>query len=119
MAHCSARRRRRTGFALDGFEVRHDVLVPGAPAVDREWDILLSRASINALVRHLRASKQLTAGLILRSLFSGNLTMVEESLADLRLGREHVPPPRGVAVQARINTETVGADAATGEKAIA
>ena len=38
---------------------------------------------VRPLVRHLRASKQLTAGLILRSLFSGNLTMVEESLADL------------------------------------
>ena len=40
-------------------------------------------AEVRPLVRHLRASGQLTAGLILRSLFSGNLPMVEEALADL------------------------------------
>jgi uncharacterized protein (DUF2336 family) len=40
-------------------------------------------AEVRPLVKHLRASGQLTAGLILRSLFSGNLPMVEEALADL------------------------------------
>ena len=35
------------------------------------------------LVRHLRASGQLTAGLILRTLLSGNLGLVEAALADL------------------------------------
>ena len=34
-------------------------------------------------IMNLRASGQLTAGLILRSLFSGNIAMVEEALADL------------------------------------
>lgn len=42
-----------------------------------------SDAEVRPLVRHLRASGQLNAGLVLRSLFSGNLTMVEEALADL------------------------------------
>jgi uncharacterized protein (DUF2336 family) len=38
---------------------------------------------VRPLIRHLRESGQLTAGLILRALLSGNLTMFEESLADL------------------------------------
>lgn len=40
-------------------------------------------AEVRPLIRHLRESGQLTAGLILRALLSGNLTMFEESLADL------------------------------------
>ena len=35
------------------------------------------------LIRHLRETSQLTAGLILRALLSGNLTMFEEALAEL------------------------------------
>jgi uncharacterized protein (DUF2336 family) len=38
---------------------------------------------VRPLIRHLRESGQLTAGLILRSLLSGNVEMVEEALADL------------------------------------
>jgi uncharacterized protein (DUF2336 family) len=38
---------------------------------------------VRPLIRHLRESGQLTAGLLLRALLSGNLTMFEESLADL------------------------------------
>jgi uncharacterized protein (DUF2336 family) len=40
-------------------------------------------SEVRPLVKHLRVSGQLNAGLILRSLFSGNLPMVEEALADL------------------------------------
>ena len=36
-----------------------------------------------ALVRHLRTSGQLTAGLLLRALLSGNIEMFEQSLAEL------------------------------------
>ena len=35
------------------------------------------------LVRHLRATGQLTAGLILRALLSGNLVLFEEALTEL------------------------------------
>jgi uncharacterized protein (DUF2336 family) len=38
---------------------------------------------IPSLVRHLRESGQLTAGLILRALLSGNLELFEQALADL------------------------------------
>jgi uncharacterized protein (DUF2336 family) len=38
---------------------------------------------VRPLVRHLRESGQLTAGLILRALLSGNLRMFEEALAEL------------------------------------
>jgi uncharacterized protein (DUF2336 family) len=38
---------------------------------------------IGALVQHLRASGQLTAGMILRALLSGNIVLVEEALAEL------------------------------------
>ncbi|MGD9920922.1 MAG: DUF2336 domain-containing protein [Pseudorhodoplanes sp.] len=38
---------------------------------------------VRPLIRHLRESGQLTAGLMLRALLSGNLTMFEEALADL------------------------------------
>jgi uncharacterized protein (DUF2336 family) len=38
---------------------------------------------VRPLIRHLRETSQLTAGLILRALLSGNLTMFEEALADL------------------------------------
>lgn len=36
-----------------------------------------------SLVRHLRLSRQLTAGLILRALLSGNMTLFEEALSEL------------------------------------
>ena len=38
---------------------------------------------VRPLVRHLRASGQLTAGLILRALLSGNIAMFESALAEL------------------------------------
>ena len=38
---------------------------------------------IGTLVSHLRASGQLTAGLVLRALLSGNIVLFEEALADL------------------------------------
>jgi len=38
---------------------------------------------VRPLVRHLRESEQLTAGLILRSLLCGNLALFEEALAEL------------------------------------
>lgn len=38
---------------------------------------------LGALVRHLRESGQLTAGMILRALLSGNIVLVEEALAEL------------------------------------
>jgi uncharacterized protein (DUF2336 family) len=38
---------------------------------------------VRPLIRHLRETSQLTAGLILRALLSGNLTMFEEALAEL------------------------------------
>lgn len=38
---------------------------------------------VRPLIRHLRSSGQLTAGLILRSLLSGNLALFEEALAEL------------------------------------
>ncbi len=38
---------------------------------------------IRPLIRHLRASGQLTAGLILRALLSGNVVLFEEALAEL------------------------------------
>ncbi len=38
---------------------------------------------VRSLIRHLRESGQLTAGLILRALLSGNVGLFEESLADL------------------------------------
>ena len=41
------------------------------------------RAQVSPLVRHLRASGQLTAGLVLRALLSGNVTLFEQSLAEL------------------------------------
>jgi uncharacterized protein (DUF2336 family) len=40
-------------------------------------------AQMMPLIRHLRASGQLTAGLILRALLSGNLNLFEEALAEL------------------------------------
>jgi uncharacterized protein (DUF2336 family) len=38
---------------------------------------------VGALVQHLRASGQLTAGMILRALLSGNVVLVEEALTEL------------------------------------
>lgn len=42
-----------------------------------------SKDEVQPLIRHLRESGQLTAGLILRALLSGNMTMFEQALADL------------------------------------
>jgi uncharacterized protein (DUF2336 family) len=39
--------------------------------------------AIRALIRHLRQTNQLTAGLLLRALLSGNLALLEEALAEL------------------------------------
>jgi uncharacterized protein (DUF2336 family) len=41
------------------------------------------RGEVCPLVRHLRASGQLTAGLVLRALLSGNVTLFEQSLSEL------------------------------------
>jgi uncharacterized protein (DUF2336 family) len=41
------------------------------------------RNEVSPLVRHLRESGQLTAGLVLRALLSGNMTLFEQSLAEL------------------------------------
>jgi uncharacterized protein (DUF2336 family) len=51
-------------------------------------------AEVRPLIRHLRESGQLTAGLILRALLSGNIEMFEESLADLA----QVPLSRTVGI---------------------
>ena len=48
------------------------------------------RSEMGALVRHLRDSEQLTTGLVLRALLSGNLVLFEEALADLT----DLPPSR-------------------------
>lgn len=42
-----------------------------------------SESELGPLIRHLRESGQLTAGLILRALLSGNVEMFEEALAEL------------------------------------
>jgi uncharacterized protein (DUF2336 family) len=42
-----------------------------------------SESELRPLIRHLRASGQLTAGLILRALLSGNIALFEEALAEL------------------------------------
>ena len=44
---------------------------------------MLPSGEIRPLIRHLRASGQLNAGLILRALLSGNLELFEEALAEL------------------------------------
>jgi uncharacterized protein (DUF2336 family) len=49
---------------------------------------------VRPLVRHLRESGQLTAGLILRSLLSGNTGLFEEALADLA----QVPLNRAIGI---------------------
>jgi uncharacterized protein (DUF2336 family) len=41
------------------------------------------RAQVSPLVHHLRESGQLTAGLVLRALLSGNVALFEQSLAEL------------------------------------
>ena len=46
------------------------------------------------LIRHLRDTGQLTAGLVLRALFSGNLSLFEEALADLT----GMPLPRVIGI---------------------
>ncbi len=42
-----------------------------------------SKAELRPLLHHLRASGQLTAGLVLRALLSGNVALFEEALAEL------------------------------------
>ena len=42
-----------------------------------------AKSELQPLIRHLRASGQLTAGLVLRALLSGNVTLFEEALAEL------------------------------------
>src|SRR5581483_1040021 len=42
-----------------------------------------AEAEVGSLIRHLRASGQLTGGLMLRALLCGNLEMFEEALAEL------------------------------------
>jgi uncharacterized protein (DUF2336 family) len=41
------------------------------------------KAELRPLIRHLCASGKLTAGLVLRALLSGNITLFEEALAEL------------------------------------
>jgi uncharacterized protein (DUF2336 family) len=48
-----------------------------ALAADTDYD------ELGALVRHLRESGQLTAGMLLRALLSGNVVLLEEALAEL------------------------------------
>jgi uncharacterized protein (DUF2336 family) len=42
-----------------------------------------ANTEVRSLIRHLRVTGQLTAGLILRALLSGNVVLFEETLADL------------------------------------
>ena len=42
-----------------------------------------AKSELRPLIRHLRASGQLTAGLVLRALLSGNTTLFEEAMAEL------------------------------------
>jgi uncharacterized protein (DUF2336 family) len=65
-----AERARRA--AAEAFEKATVTIAAESPAVE-----------VRPLVSHLRASGQLTAGLILRALLSGNVLMFEESLAEL------------------------------------
>jgi uncharacterized protein (DUF2336 family) len=52
------------------------------------------QGEVRPLIRHLRESGQLTAGLILRSLLSGNTELFEEALADLA----QVPLSRAIGI---------------------
>lgn len=49
---------------------------------------------VRPLIRHLRETRQLTAGLVLRALLSGNVAFFEEALADL----SELPLPRVVGL---------------------
>jgi uncharacterized protein (DUF2336 family) len=69
------------------------------------------QAELCPLICHLCASGQLTAGLILRALLSGNLVFFEEALAELsgmpvrrvsRLVHDRLPPPTHRAFKAAI-----------------
>jgi uncharacterized protein (DUF2336 family) len=42
-----------------------------------------AKSELQPLIRHLRASGQLTAGLVLRAVLSGNISLFEEALAEL------------------------------------
>ena len=49
---------------------------------------------VGALVQHLRQSGQLTAGMLLRALLSGNVVLFEEALAELSdMPIDRVTPP--------------------------
>jgi uncharacterized protein (DUF2336 family) len=63
---------RAARVAKEACEKATIALVAGSPASET-W----------SLIRHLRQSGQLTAGLILRALLSGNVDMVEQALAEL------------------------------------
>ena len=65
-----AERARRA--AAEAFEKATVTIAAESPAIE-----------VRPLVRHLRSTGQLTAGLILRALLSGNVLMFEESLAEL------------------------------------
>jgi uncharacterized protein (DUF2336 family) len=58
-----------------------------ALAADTPYD------ELSDLVRHLRESGQLTAGMLLRALLSGNIVLLEEALAEL----SDLPPDRVVS----------------------
>ena len=55
----------------------------GARAVDREPRGAFRGEDMRGLVAHLRATGQLTAGLMLRALLSGNVELFEQALAEL------------------------------------
>jgi uncharacterized protein (DUF2336 family) len=85
--------------SLAGFVVARNWLDAGrASSITREAcekaTVTIAAGSPNAdaanLVRHLRESAQLTAGLILRALLSGNVALFEQALAEL----SGLPPQR-------------------------
>jgi uncharacterized protein (DUF2336 family) len=58
-------------------EVAHEACEKAAVAIAAETE------NTRSLIRHLRLSGQLTAGLVLRALLSGNMAMFEDALAEL------------------------------------
>jgi uncharacterized protein (DUF2336 family) len=63
---------RARSIAKDACEKATVTLVEGSP-----------NSEVRAFIRHLRAGGQLTAGLLLRALLCGNLTLFEEALVEL------------------------------------
>jgi uncharacterized protein (DUF2336 family) len=59
--------------------VAHEACEKATVAIAADTD----HAEVRPLIRHLRVSGQLTAGLILRALLSGNVVLFEEALAEL------------------------------------